>query len=65
MQKSDPLILTKLHLPVDIPKELPREEMLRAMRVDKKKNAKAIRFALPAEIGKAELVEVSDLETVI
>jgi 3-dehydroquinate synthetase len=35
------------------------------MRVDKKKSAKAIRFALPVEIGKVELVDVSDLESVI
>jgi len=37
------------------PKELPRDEIIRAMRLDKKKNAKAIRFALPAEIGRVEL----------
>ncbi|MFT3891260.1 MAG: hypothetical protein QM730_06460 [Anaerolineales bacterium] len=42
-----------------------RGEIIRAMRVDKKKNAKAIRFALPAEIGRVELVEVSDLESVL
>jgi 3-dehydroquinate synthetase len=35
------------------------------MRMDKKKNAKSIRFALPVEIGKVELVEVEDLESVI
>jgi 3-dehydroquinate synthetase len=33
------------------------------MRVDKKKNAKVIRFALPVEIGKVDLVDVSDLES--
>jgi 3-dehydroquinate synthase len=58
-------VLSKLGLPTRIPDELPREEIIRAMRVDKKKNAKAIRFALPMEIGKVELVEVSDLETVL
>jgi 3-dehydroquinate synthetase len=58
-------VLQKLELPVQIPKELPREEILRAMRVDKKKNAKAIRFALPAEIGRVELVDVTDLEMVL
>ena len=57
--------LSALGLPVQIPEELPREEILHAMRVDKKKNAKAIRFALPAEIGKVELVDVSDLESVL
>jgi len=56
-----------LGLPVQIPDEMPREEIIRAMRVDKKKTAKAIRFALPVEIGKVELiaVRVTDLEEVI
>ncbi len=54
-----------LGLPVQIPEVMPREEIIRAMRVDKKKNAKAIRFALPVEIGKVELVEVTDLESVL
>ncbi len=54
-----------LGLPVQIPEAMPREEIIRAMRVDKKKTAKAIRFALPVEIGKVELVEVTDLESVI
>jgi 3-dehydroquinate synthetase len=44
---------------------MPREEIIRAMRVDKKKNAKEIRFALPVEIGKVEFVNVSDLESVL
>jgi len=56
---------SNLGLPIHIPSELSREEIIRTMRVDKKKNAKAIRFALPVEIGKVELVEVSDLESVI
>jgi 3-dehydroquinate synthase len=56
-----------LGLPIQIPEEMPREEIIRAMRVDKKKNAKTIRFALPVEIGKVELVavRVTDLEEVI
>ncbi|MBK9207324.1 MAG: 3-dehydroquinate synthase [Anaerolineales bacterium] len=57
--------LKALGLPIQIPDEMPREEIIRAMRVDKKKNAKAIRFALPVEIGKVELVEVTDLESVL
>ncbi len=57
--------LSVLGLPTQIPEELPREEILRAMRVDKKKNAKSIRFALPVEIGKVELVDVTDLEDVL
>ncbi len=54
-----------LGLPIQIPEAMPREEIIRAMRVDKKKNAKAIRFALPVEIGRVELVEVTDLESVL
>lgn len=58
-------VLSGLGLPIEIPQAMPREEILRAMRVDKKKNAKSIRFALPAEVGRVELVEVTDLEEVI
>jgi 3-dehydroquinate synthase len=59
--------LSKLGLPVEIPKELSREEIVRVMKVDKKKNAKFVHFALPVEIGKVELVatRVSDLENVL
>jgi len=57
--------LSALNLPIAIPKEMPCEEIIRAMRMDKKKNAKVIRFALPVEIGRVELVDVSDLESVI
>jgi 3-dehydroquinate synthase len=57
--------LSKLGLPTQIPAEMPRGEIIRVMRVDKKKTSKAIRFALPVEIGKVELVEVSDLESVL
>lgn len=59
--------LSALNLPIAIPQEMPREEIIRAMRMDKKKNAKVIRFALPVEIGKVELVavRVSDLESVL
>ncbi len=57
--------LLKLGLPIHIPEEMPREKIIQAMRVDKKKNAKAIRFALPVEIGKVELVNVDDLESVL
>lgn len=57
--------LSSLGLPIHIPEGMPREDIIRAMRVDKKKNAKSIRFALPIEIGKVELVDVSDLEDVL
>ena len=58
-------VLTRLGLPIRIPDELPREEILRAMRVDKKKHAASIRFALPVEIGRVELMDVADLESVL
>ncbi|MGE5463399.1 MAG: 3-dehydroquinate synthase, partial [Syntrophothermus sp.] len=58
-------VLSRLGLPTEIPGDLPREAILRAMRVDKKKNAASIRFALPAAIGKVQLVEVTDLESVL
>jgi 3-dehydroquinate synthase len=58
-------VLSTIGLPTQIPEELPREEILRAMRVDKKKSANAIHFALPVDIGKVELVEVADLESVL
>ena len=54
-----------LGLPICIPEEMPHGEIIRAMRVDKKKSAKAIRFALPAGIGRVELVEVGKLESVL
>ena len=54
--------LSELGLPIHIPKELPREELLRAMRLDKKKSNGVVRFALPVEIGKVDLVDVADLE---
>jgi 3-dehydroquinate synthetase len=57
--------LANLGLPTRIPDAMPREEIIRAMQMDKKKNAKVIRFALPVEIGKVELVDVSDLESVL
>ncbi len=58
-------VLSNLGLPVEIPADMPRSQIVNAMRVDKKKNAKTIRFALPAEIGRVELVEVTDLASVI
>jgi 3-dehydroquinate synthase len=58
-------VISALGLPTEIPVEMPREKIIGAMWVDKKKSAKAIRFALPVKIGKVELVEVSDLESVI
>jgi 3-dehydroquinate synthase len=61
--------LEGLGLPVRIPEDMPRMDILRAMHVDKKKNAdaNAVRFALPVEIGRVELVavQVADLGSVL
>ncbi len=57
--------LKALGLPIQIPEEMPREEIIRAMRMDKKKNANIIRFALPVEIGKIKLMDVTNLEMVL
>jgi 3-dehydroquinate synthetase len=54
--------LSELGLPTRIPKDLRREELIRAMKVDKKKSNGVVRFALPVEIGKVDLVDVADLE---
>jgi len=54
--------LSALGLPIRIPRELPREELIRAMRLDKKKSNGIVRFALPVEVGKVDLVDVADLE---
>jgi 3-dehydroquinate synthase len=57
--------LSNLGLLTQIPDEMSRDEIIRAMKVDKKKTAKSIRFALPVEIGKVELVEVENLNGVL
>ena len=57
--------LSGLGLPIHIPKDLPRPELIRAMQVDKKRSNSVIRFALPAEVGRVELVEISDMESVL
>ena len=58
-------VLCGLGLLVDIPKGLLHEEIIRVMRRDKKKNVNAIRFALPVEIGRVELVDAMDLEALL
>ncbi|OIO85888.1 MAG: 3-dehydroquinate synthase [Anaerolineae bacterium CG_4_9_14_3_um_filter_57_17] len=57
--------LSALTLPTQIPDGMPHNEIIRAMKMDKKKNAQTIRFALPAEIGKVELLDVTELEAVL
>jgi 3-dehydroquinate synthase len=58
-------VLSRLGLPVSVPRGLPQIEILGAMGVDKKKNASKIRFALPVRIGSVELVDVEHLESLL
>jgi 3-dehydroquinate synthase len=58
--------LTELGLPVEIPENMDRGELIRAMRMDKKKAAGVVRFALPVKIGEVKVgVEVENLEDVL
>ncbi len=58
--------LSALGLPVEIPQDLSRDELIRAMKVDKKKAAGVVRFALPVRIGEVKVgVEVENLEEVL
>jgi 3-dehydroquinate synthase len=60
------LTLTDLGLPVQIPDEIPRGAIIRALQVDKKKANGVVRFTLPIRIGEVKVgVEVRDLETVL
>ncbi len=55
-------IFSGLGLPIEIPPHLEREAILRAMRVDKKKQNQVVRFALPLKIGEVRVgVALQDL----
>ena len=55
--------LSALGLPVEIPTGFGRNELIRAMKVDKKKAAGVVRFALPVKIGEVKVgVKVENLE---
>lgn len=59
-------MLSGLRLPVEIPDDLPRAEIIHAMKMDKKKAAGVVRFALPVRIGEVRVgVEIEDLENVL
>ena len=58
--------LSGLGLPVEIPKNLPRSELVSAMKMDKKRSNGSVRFALPVKIGEVKVgIEVEDLESVL
>lgn len=57
------MVLTGLGLPVEIPQDIPRDELVRAMKVDKKKASGVVRFALPVRVGEVRVgVQVENLE---
>ena len=59
------VVLAGLGLPIRIPASLSRQDVLKAMRVDKKKADGVVRFALPVKIGEVRTgVAVDDLELV-
>ena len=58
--------LSKLGLPVDIPGDLPHNELVRAMKMDKKKTNRSVRFSLPVRIGEVKVgIEINDLQLVL
>lgn len=58
--------LSALGLPVEIPKNFTHDELIRAMKMDKKKAAGVVRFALPVKIGVVKVgVEIENLEDVL
>jgi 3-dehydroquinate synthetase len=59
-------ILLGLGLSVEIPQYMDRGQLIHAMKVDKKKAAGVVRFALPVRIGEVKVgVEVRDLENAL
>lgn len=56
----------QIELPVVIPEALPREDILEAMKFDKKREAAKVKFALPVKIGEVRPgIDVSDLEDLL
>lgn len=55
--------LSALGLPVEVPQNLSQDEIVRVMKMDKKKTAGVVRFALPVKIGEVKVgVEVRNLK---
>ncbi len=58
--------LSALGLPVEIPEYYDRDQLIRAMKVDKKKAAGVVRFVLPVKIGEVKFgIEIENLEDVL
>ncbi|MCL5428316.1 MAG: 3-dehydroquinate synthase [Chloroflexi bacterium] len=58
-------LLLKLNLPVGLPKDVLREDLIRALFLDKKRINKSWVFALPEQIGSVKLVKIDDLDKVL
>ena len=59
-------VLGGLGLPLEVPQELPHDQIVAAMQMDKKKAAGKVRFALPVKIGEVRTgVEIDDLPKVM
>jgi len=55
-----------LGLPVEIPSNLSRSEIIKAMQVDKKRSGAKVKFALPIRIGEViSGIEVSDIGSIL
>jgi 3-dehydroquinate synthase len=67
LQTQIETILTRFHLPIRIPANLPTQDLLTAMRYDKKKAAGQLRFVLLREAGEvfvtSEVPETAVLQT--
>ncbi len=58
--------LSGLGLPLEIPANLPRADILRAVQADKKKSKGTVKFALPERIGSVRTgIEITDLERLL
>jgi 3-dehydroquinate synthase len=59
-------VCSLLGLPVKIPKELSREDIVKVMQMDKKRAAGRVRFSLPSRVGEVQTgIEVENFELLI
>jgi shikimate kinase/3-dehydroquinate synthase len=59
-------VISSLGLAVEIPKDLPRKELIKAMNLDKKKVNDIVRFSLPVSFGEIKTgIEVKNLDAIL
>jgi 3-dehydroquinate synthase len=59
-------VLAGLGLPTEVPTDLAVPAIIQSMKLDKKKERRVVKFALPVKIGKVQVgVAISDLEEVL